>query len=63
MKLAELIQTYWTNFAKTSNPNSPGIPNWPQQGDNGTYIQFLQDGKVETAAGLRVLNATSTASG
>jgi para-nitrobenzyl esterase len=54
MKLAELIQTYWTNFAKTSNPNSPGIPNWPQQGDNGTYIQFLQDGKVETAAGLRV---------
>ena len=53
MKLAELIQTYWTNFAKTGNPNSAGIPNWPQQGDNGTYIQFQQDGKVETAAGLR----------
>ena len=53
LKLAELIQTYWTNFAKTGNPNSAGIPKWPQQGDNGIYIQFQQDGRVETAAGLR----------
>ncbi len=53
MKLADLIQTYWTNFAKTGNPNSPALPNWPQQGNNGTYIQFQQDGKVETAAALR----------
>ncbi|MGA9585973.1 MAG: carboxylesterase family protein [Terracidiphilus sp.] len=52
-KLADLIETYWTNFAKTGNPNSPGVPNWPQQGDNGTYIQFQQDGKVEIAHGLR----------
>jgi para-nitrobenzyl esterase len=52
-KLADLMETYWTNFAKTGNPNSSGLPNWPQQGDKGTYIQFQQDGKVETAAGLR----------
>jgi para-nitrobenzyl esterase len=52
-KLAELIGTYWTNFAKTGNPNSAGLPNWPPQGGNGTYIQFQQDGKVETANALR----------
>lgn len=51
--LADLIETYWTNFAKTGDPNSPGIPNWPQQADTGTYIQFQQDGKVEPATGLR----------
>jgi para-nitrobenzyl esterase len=51
--LAELIDTYWTNFAKTGNPNSPGLPNWPQQGETGAYIQFQQDGKVDNASGLR----------
>ena len=52
-KLADLMETYWTNFAKTGNPNSSGLPNWPQQGSVGTYIQFQQDGNVETATGLR----------
>lgn len=52
-KLADLIETYWTNFAKTGNPNSAGLPNWPQQSDADTYIQFQQDGKVESAKGLR----------
>ncbi len=62
-KLANLIQTYWTNFAKTGNPNSSGLPNWPQQGDAGTYIQFQQDGRVETATAFAPPNATSIASG
>jgi para-nitrobenzyl esterase len=52
-KLADLMETYWTNFAKTGNPNSSGLPNWPQQGKSGTYIQFQQDGTVQTATGLR----------
>lgn len=25
-KLPDLIQSYWTHFAKTGNPNGPGLP-------------------------------------
>ncbi|MDD4777625.1 MAG: alpha/beta hydrolase [Fermentimonas sp.] len=27
--LAEIINSYWTNFAKTGNPNSDDLPVWP----------------------------------
>jgi carboxylesterase type B len=28
--LADRMGGYWTNFAKTGNPNGPGLPPWPQ---------------------------------
>lgn len=52
-RLAELIQTYWTNFAKSGDPNSDHLPEWPSYGDGRSYIQFAQDGSVVTGRDLR----------
>ena len=44
-KLANLIETYWTNFAKTGNPNSAGAPDWPAwENGSGNYLEFTQNG-------------------
>ena len=56
--LAELIQTYWTNFAKTGDPNSDHLPKWPPFGQAHDYVQFLQDGRVATDHDLRHAQCT-----
>jgi para-nitrobenzyl esterase len=44
-KLAELIETYWTNFARTGNPNGDSAPVWPDLKMAQTYMQFTQSGE------------------
>ena len=41
-KLSDLMSTYWTNFAKTGDPNGPGTPTWPAYtADSGNQVMHL----------------------
>jgi para-nitrobenzyl esterase len=45
--ISELMQTYWTNFAKTGDPNGQGVPAWPQVEPNSPeLVRFTFDGPV-----------------
>ena len=40
-QLSDVMQRYWTNFAKTGNPNGGKLPRWPEfDVTTRAYIQF-----------------------
>jgi para-nitrobenzyl esterase len=45
-EVARIMNTYWVNFAKTGNPNSPGLPSWPAYNPKTNELLDVQrDGK------------------
>jgi para-nitrobenzyl esterase len=53
-KIADWIEQYWTNFAKTGDPNGRSLPEWPELGASQTFVELTQDGRVvQTSGGLR----------
>lgn len=45
--LAQIMNAYWTNFAKTGNPNGDGLPVWPQYNPQSEEMLDVElDGKV-----------------
>jgi para-nitrobenzyl esterase len=46
-KLSETMQSYWTNFAKSGDPNAPGLPGWkPWNSGEEPYLVFTQSGEA-----------------
>jgi para-nitrobenzyl esterase len=42
------MQEYWTNFAKTGDPNGTSLPKWPTfESDQRRYVEFIARGTVE----------------
>ncbi len=39
--LAAMIGSYWVNFARTGNPNGPGLPHWPAFDDRSQRVMVF----------------------
>ena len=52
-EISATLQQYWTNFAKTGNPNGARLPQWPQfEPTARSYVEFTDSGPV-ARQGLR----------
>jgi para-nitrobenzyl esterase len=49
--IADQVNSYWANFAKTGNPNGAGLPNWPKYSVAADQIMtFTPEGKAVASA-------------
>jgi para-nitrobenzyl esterase len=49
--LADLMESYWTNFAKTGDPNGANLPHWPELDAAQLYLIFTEDGQGVASTG------------
>ncbi len=59
-QLANAMVSYWTQFAKTGNPNGGGAPNWPRFDANTEQYQALVPPTPSTASGFNFQHNCTT---
>ena len=45
--MSEMMRTYWTNFAKTGNPNGADLPNWPAYSAAAPEMLHIASGRTQ----------------
>ncbi len=53
-QVSELMMNYWTNFAKRSDPNGPGLREWPAYQSVGSPVMHLSPAPTVTSDDHRV---------
>jgi len=63
-RLADEMSSYWVNFARSGNPNGPGLPPWPAFTKAESKVQYLGDpiavGGVAAIKSLTVFDSVYT---
>jgi para-nitrobenzyl esterase len=52
-RLSDLLQRYWTNFARTGDPNGAGLPVWPRFGTTQSFLEVLPDAATAARPAFR----------